>query len=101
MRKIAGLVPLVFFKYLDKIFERHFQIFSDNLPQEHFWDIFAAVNRYRRIPAIIRLHPHNGPSLANDRKTKRLKKSDEIFSLTDRKHYAPGTISTSRNPTNV
>jgi len=58
MRKIAGLMPLIFFIHLDKIFERHFQIFPDDLPQESFWDIFTAMNRYRGIPAIIRFHPH-------------------------------------------
>jgi hypothetical protein len=80
---------------------------SEELSEARFEDkkisseIFAAVDRHRGIPAIIGLHPHMRPFLANGGKTKRLKKRDEIFSLYDREHYAPGTISTSRNPTKV
>jgi len=58
MRYLAGLMPLICFIHLDKISERHFQIFTDDLPQESFWDVFTTVNRYRGKPAIIRLHPN-------------------------------------------
>jgi len=37
MSYLAGLMPLVFFIHLDKISERHFQIFTDDLPQESFF----------------------------------------------------------------
>jgi hypothetical protein len=53
------------------------------------------------IPSIIGLHPDVRSFLANDSKTTCLKKRNQVFSFYDRKHYTPGTISTSRNPTKV
>ena len=86
---------------MGKFIEVHFQIFPNNFPQEPFWNVFAAVNRHCGIPAIIGFHPDMRPFLADNGKTKCLKKSDEVLALNHRKHYAPWTISTSRNPTNV
>jgi hypothetical protein len=80
---------------------------SEELSEERFEDkkispeIFAAVNWHGGVPAVLRLQTDMRPFLANDSKTQGLKKNNEIFSFYDRKHYAPGTISTSRNPTNV
>jgi hypothetical protein len=56
---------------------------------------------HRGISAIIGLHPDVRSFLADDGNMKCLKKSNKFFSVYDREHDAPRTISTSRNPTKV
>ncbi len=84
--RLEYLTPLVSSICSGKIFEIHFKIFPDNFTHQPLRDLFATLNWYGGISAIIRFHPYVRPFLANDHKTNRFKKSNEIFSLYDRKH---------------
>ena len=97
----SGLFSFVFFIRQSELFKFHLKVFPDYFPEEVLLGSPPRCEPGRWYISRHRISSAHAILSCGWCKSHGLKKYYKIFSLDHREHYAPETISTSRNPTNV